>query len=271
MATFNKQWSYFLAGDQTLVVEDATKYILPCITFAKIPDSGNYIVQHNSIYGDFPVPKNDWCICLFKFDDPLFHMTNAIGLTFGKKCTVGWRDIDTSVTLGLRIWHESLHAMGGDADGMVTSSSVEFGNWLKQHHPDIADAFIQNPASHDHDPNYEKYYYLFLTAKMNPACEPAALVCDFDATPKSGNAPLTVSFTDKSIGSPADWRWSINGGLISTYSYAVYTIQTPGTYTVTLKVSNLFGSSTAMQTITVTVKKSLFTQFIEAILRLFGR
>ena len=35
----------------------------------------------------------------------------------------------------------------------------------------------------------------------------AAIMVDFSATPTSGIAPLTVSFTDASTGSPTGWAW----------------------------------------------------------------
>ncbi|MGF3496213.1 MAG: DUF3344 domain-containing protein [Methanolinea tarda] len=66
-----------------------------------------------------------------------------------------------------------------------------------------------------------------------------APVADFTATPLSGNAPLTVHFTDASTGVVTGWAWDFdnNGTVDSTEKNPVYTYTTPGTYTVKLTVT----------------------------------
>ncbi|MGH3113829.1 MAG: PKD domain-containing protein, partial [Gaiellaceae bacterium] len=41
---------------------------------------------------------------------------------------------------------------------------------------------------------------------------PVAPVADFDATPRSGPAPLSVAFEDRSSGGPTSWLWSFGDG-----------------------------------------------------------
>jgi len=69
------------------------------------------------------------------------------------------------------------------------------------------------------------------------------LLAAFSASPTSGSAPLNVSFTDKSTGSPTAWRWSFSDGTNSTDKNPVHTFSKPGIYYVTLTVSNAGGSS----------------------------
>jgi PKD repeat protein len=88
----------------------------------------------------------------------------------------------------------------------------------------------------------------FITAH-NPVPEPKAA---FNAHPKSGDAPLTVSFTDRSTGQPDRWLWEFGDGQSSTEQNAVYTYHSPGTYQVLLTIWNSRGSSKAADTITVT-------------------
>lgn len=67
----------------------------------------------------------------------------------------------------------------------------------------------------------------------------------------SGVAPLTVKFTDKSVGSGipipgfpgalAKWEWDFGDGSTSTEQNPVHEFKTPGTYTVTLKVTDNVG------------------------------
>jgi len=78
---------------------------------------------------------------------------------------------------------------------------------------------------------------------------------DFSASVTSGNAPLTVKFTDKSTGSPTAWKWSFGDGsaLVTQYN-PTYTYKKPGTYTVKETVSNAAGKDTEIKTNYVTVK-----------------
>ena len=74
---------------------------------------------------------------------------------------------------------------------------------------------------------------------------------NFTASPASGTAPLSVSFTDKSVGIVSSWSWSFGDGGSSTSQSPAYTYGSAGTYTVILTVSNSFGSSSYQATITV--------------------
>lgn len=60
-----------------------------------------------------------------------------------------------------------------------------------------------------------------------------------------GIAPLTVRFTDRSRENPAEYLWSFGDGSTSTVQNPVHTYTRGGVFTVTLKVSNTYGSSTA--------------------------
>ena len=70
-------------------------------------------------------------------------------------------------------------------------------------------------------------------------------VADFSGNITSGNAPLSVSFTDVSTGTPTAWNWSFGDGTYSTTRNPVHTYSTAGNYTVALTVSNAAGSNTA--------------------------
>ncbi|HIH26460.1 MAG TPA: DUF3821 domain-containing protein [Methanoregulaceae archaeon] len=70
-----------------------------------------------------------------------------------------------------------------------------------------------------------------------------ALKADFSGMPTSGEAPLTVQFTDISTGAPTSWYWNFGDGVFSTEMNPVHTYLNPGTYTVGLTVSNTQGTS----------------------------
>jgi len=67
---------------------------------------------------------------------------------------------------------------------------------------------------------------------------------DFWGWPLSGNAPLKVTFTETSKGSPTSWKWDFGDGTSSTEKSPTHTYSAAGTYTVKLIATNAAGSST---------------------------
>lgn len=67
----------------------------------------------------------------------------------------------------------------------------------------------------------------------------------FIATPTIGIAPLTVTFTDHSLGTITDWLWSFGDGAGSTEQNPTHIYAASGEYTVSLTVSGPAGSNTA--------------------------
>jgi uncharacterized protein (TIGR02145 family) len=71
---------------------------------------------------------------------------------------------------------------------------------------------------------------------------------DFLATPLTGVTPLEVSFTDLSLYEPTSWEWDFGDGGSSTNQNPSHIYDTAGVYTVSLTVSNEFGSDTKIIT-----------------------
>jgi len=64
---------------------------------------------------------------------------------------------------------------------------------------------------------------------------PPPLVADFGAHPILGTPPLTVTFTDRSSGPPADrWTWVFGDGITDTLQHPAHVYTQTGAYTVTL-------------------------------------
>lgn len=83
-------------------------------------------------------------------------------------------------------------------------------------------------------------------------------VADFTSTNPSVVRGSSVTFTDQSSYSPTSWQWSFPGGTPSSFNgktppNIVY--NTVGQYTVTLTVTNTFGTNTATRTNYVTVSE----------------
>jgi PGF-pre-PGF domain-containing protein len=74
---------------------------------------------------------------------------------------------------------------------------------------------------------------------------PSLPVANFSASPVTGPAPLTVRFTDESDNA-VSWEWDVDGdGQVDYVSQIpVHTYETPGSYNVSLYVSNSYGNDT---------------------------
>ena len=59
----------------------------------------------------------------------------------------------------------------------------------------------------------------------------------FFGSPRTGSAPLTVTFLDTSTGSPASWDWDFGDGETSTLQNPSHMSYEPGSYKVTLIVT----------------------------------
>lgn len=97
-------------------------------------------------------------------------------------------------------------------------------------------------------------YFLFypngtltFTRQLTSATAPVA---SFTGTPLAGFAPLTVTFTDSSSGSPTSFAWNFgDGNTTTTSSTSVsHTYSTTGSYTVTETVTGAGGTGTNTQT-----------------------
>ena len=87
---------------------------------------------------------------------------------------------------------------------------------------------------------------------------PEKIAADFTANPTAGKKPLTVQFTDQSVGAISGWKWTFGDGATDTAQNPSHTYTTKGNYTVSLAVSGPYGSDTKTinNYITVTDKKT---------------
>lgn len=86
--------------------------------------------------------------------------------------------------------------------------------------------------------------------------EAAGPTAAFTANVTSGDAPLTVQFTDMSINGPTAWAWDFDndGTTDSTAQHPTHTYTAPGVYTVRLRVTNDAGSDEEIKTSYITVR-----------------
>lgn len=80
---------------------------------------------------------------------------------------------------------------------------------------------------------------------------------DFAVIPASGTAPLTVQVDDRSLGTVTSWRWDFDGDgeFDATGPTPEWTYRRPGTYAVTLEISD--GHHTRSRTVETAVRVAL--------------
>jgi PKD repeat protein len=150
-----------------------------------------------------------------------------------------------------------LYVQFTDYSGNATNWSWDFG--------DGAISTNQNPV---HVFTTAGTYDVILTAsningtnststQIVASARPVFPVAAFTASSTTGNAPLRVTFTDKSRGSPTSWSWDFGDGGTSTQKNAVHVFTTTGTYNVNLTASNGNGVSSTSAQIVVSAKPVL--------------
>jgi PKD repeat protein len=77
------------------------------------------------------------------------------------------------------------------------------------------------------------------------------LTSKFSPAPSSGSAPLFVTFTDRSIGSPTSWKWNFGDGTTSDLQNPTHTFTSGGAFDVKLEIAR--GATTATSTQVVNV------------------
>ncbi|MBD3257512.1 PKD domain-containing protein, partial [candidate division GN15 bacterium] len=183
----------------------------------------------------------------FGFDDEV--KTNYITVTTPPAPTAAFSGTPTSGTFPLEV------SFTDESTDNPTSWSWDFG--------DGGTSAAQNPS---HTYTAAGTYTVTLTASNAYGSDdeiktdyitvtaPPPPTADFVGSPTSGPAPLAVTFTDQSTGSPTGWSWDFGDGGSSTAQNPSHTYNAAGTYTVTLTATNAYGSDdeTKIDYITVT-------------------
>ncbi|MEI8278656.1 MAG: PKD domain-containing protein [Bacteroidota bacterium] len=100
---------------------------------------------------------------------------------------------------------------------------------------------------------FKKYYSLTIVFLFLHLVGYAQPVANFTANFIAGCAPLVVQFTNTSSGNPTSYQWDLGNSTLSTLQNPSTSYTSPGTYTVTLTVSNGQGSNTKTITNYITV------------------
>lgn len=110
-------------------------------------------------------------------------------------------------------------------------------------------------------------YFRNIIVRAHSATPPAAItfsgkpIAGFHTTPAH---TLKVICTDLSLGNPTSWHWDFGDGTSSTEQNPTHTYASPGTYTITLTVTNAYGTASSSQTLHVAPPSSVsFTYTVD--------
>jgi PKD repeat protein len=143
-------------------------------------------------------------------------------------------------------------AFTDDSTGSITSWSWDFG--------DGSSASTEQHPLHTY--NAAGTYTVSLTATGPGGSDnntktdyiTVTHLAEFSASPTSGSAPLTVTFTDQSTGGVTSWSWDFgDGSPASTVQNPSHTYTVAGTYTVSLTATGPGGTNTNTKTDYITV------------------
>jgi PKD repeat protein len=99
---------------------------------------------------------------------------------------------------------------------------------------------------------------------------PLPIKAGFSGSPTSGTAPLNVTFSDVSTGSPTSWKWDFGDGGSSSIKNPSHTYTVPGSYSVSLHATGPGGTNVKSLTDYITVTGSMtpvLTQIPESLIR----
>lgn len=132
---------------------------------------------------------------------------------------------------------------------------------------------LQNPPPHTYANDGAYVVTLTATNACGTSVFPQTVlietppVAGFTASPISGCAPLTVSFTNQSSANALEWNWSFPGGTpsSSTEENPVVTYNSEGVYDVQLIVVNTHSSDTLVQPGLITVEPGALAAFTASV------
>jgi len=102
------------------------------------------------------------------------------------------------------------------------------------------DGFLWDDGNQDGDADgIEDVTELVMNQVMLLLCVPTP---DFDASALSGDAPLSVDFTDLTHGAITGWHWDFGDGATSDAQHPTHLYTVPGVYPVSLTCTNVNGS-----------------------------
>ncbi|MDA0746956.1 MAG: PKD domain-containing protein, partial [bacterium] len=214
---FPSEW-FWDFGDGTESAEQHPEH-----TFGQ-PGTYTVSLRARNVAGEDTRVRSDYIVVLPDHDPPVADF-DAKPLSGDAPLTVVFRDLSAGVPDS---WKWSF----GDGDTSGTQHS--------EHTYETAGEFtvvlwVKNAGGED---ELERSAYVQVSEKTDPP------FAGFSGSPRMGEIPLTVLFTDLSVGDPASWFWEFGDGQTSSEQHPSHVYSRPGQFTIALTATNRGGSDT---------------------------
>lgn len=177
---------------------------------------------------------------------------------FGAASSGGTVPVPAITTITANAWWVTV---GADSAGGLTSSSKPAG-WTQRALPaattvagHVCNTLLVAAAGAQSATSFPKGGGVGIAAGLALRESGAALtpVANFTGTPLTGNATLSVAFTDTSTNTPTSWAWDFGDSGTSTSQNPSHNYTAAGNYTVELDATNAAGTDTEAKVAYVTV------------------
>jgi len=177
-----------------------------------------------------PATIYDWNV-----GPPFFDFTESVPSPLS-----GWQDVYwLSNRTRLDATAEGLAVAGFAATPTANEAAIVFGNSFRT----MLNGFLWDDRDQDADGDgIQDVVELVMNQILLILCVPLP---DFSASVTSGDAPLSVDFTDETKAAVESWYWDFGDGGTSTETNPSHTYLAEGLYTVTLTAANANGQDMA--------------------------
>lgn len=131
-----------------------------------------------------------------------------------------------------------------DSDGNGSRDRNWAIDWQNAHVEGLDWYSCSSAHSQPLNANQKAYAAWWMWARLAGWEQDGILTAGFSGVPTSGSAPLSVSFTDHSIGTIESWYWEFGDGGVSTEQHPTHIYLNPGVYSVTLTIQGPDGENT---------------------------
>jgi hypothetical protein len=203
---YRKNWVFDIISGGGLTEGEVFNYLycaripIEWFTFTFSPEDCKWHTDCGPDYGCWPKPDNYWTFTVVRPGNTSYglSMRNAAGLGWDKVFCISAGLSESPETLGLRIWHESLHAMGIDSDMLnpeISPNDIDsFKNFVETSDTFKNDkdclAFLKSPYNHANNAVLRAYYYMLMVNRLGCPAFPIPS----GPTPKKGLFQMIIDW-----------------------------------------------------------------------------